>query len=116
MNTCENNNNNNKYNNNNSSSLSTFILHNLHLIKTAAAHRLIVCIVIYMAIRPFLSFSEPSGFGETFFGNIAPVKYHINRKINSCGKVISPFLEDQKITLHAFFNKQHFYKQHQVKF
>ena len=34
--------------------------------------------------------------------NIAPLKYQINTKINSCGKVISSFLEDQKTTLYAF--------------
>ena len=37
-----------------------------------------------------------------FFGNIAPMKYRINTKINSSGKDISSSLEDYK-TLHNFF-------------
>ena len=49
------------------------------------------------------------------FDNVAPMKYRINTKINSHGKVISSCLEGYKTTLHVvvFFFK--FCKQHQVE-
>ena len=45
-------------------------------------------------------FSEPSHFWQHSFGNTASKKYWIDRKINSCGKVIFSCLEDYKTTLH----------------
>ena len=41
------------------------------------------------------------------------MKYGINTKINSCGRVISSCLEDYKTIL--FFYNYHFYKQHQAE-
>ena len=41
--------------------------------------------LIIFPIPPFL---------ERFFDNIAPMKYRINKKLNSWGKFISLFLED----------------------
>ena len=37
------------------------------------------------------------------FVNIAPMKYGVNTKINSCGKIISWCLEDYKMTVHPVF-------------
>ena len=36
----------------------------------------------------------PPSFWRDIFDNIAPLEYRLNTKINSCGKVISSFLED----------------------
>ena len=52
--------------------------------------------------HPFLSLLE-STLLAIFFGKIAPMKYIINTKINSSGKVISSCLEDYKTMLHDFF-------------
>ena len=45
------------------------------------------------AIPPFLSFFRSLCFWQDLFDNIAPMKYQINAKINSCGKVIYSFSE-----------------------
>ena len=50
---------------------------------------------------PFYLFLE-STLLAIFFGKIAPIKYRINTKINSSGKVISSCLKDYKTTLHDF--------------
>ena len=42
-------------------------------------------------------------FRHDFIGKSAPVKYLVNTKIKSCGKVISSCPEDFKTMLHAFF-------------
>ena len=54
----------------------------------------------YMAIplAPLYLFSEPL----TFDNILLAMKYGINTKMNSQGKVISSCLEDYKTTLHAF--------------
>ena len=78
----------------------------------------------YMAIRPFYIFSNPPfiwpppppflyfflplPFWQDFSNNITSLKYQINTKIKSCGKVISSFLENQKTMLHAFFTNNTF--------
>ena len=67
----------------------------------------------YMTIPPFYLFSEPR-FRQDFFDNITPMKYWINTKINSCGKVNSSFLEDWKRVKNNAtwsFYKKYFYKQ-----
>ena len=51
-------------------------------------------------LPPFIFFQTPC-FWQDFSDNIAPMKYQINTKINSCGKVIFSFLEDLKTTLNA---------------
>ena len=61
---------------------------------------------------PLLHFFRTSHFWEDSSENIAPLKYQVNTNINSFGKVISSFFRTKKIMLHAFFCKQHFYKQH----
>ena len=57
---------------------------------------------------PFYLFLEPTLLA-IFFSNIALMKYRINTKINSSGKVISSSLEDYKTMLLDLFNMQHFY-------
>ena len=52
---------------------------------------------------PFLSFFWTPCFWQQFFDNVTPMKYRINIKINSCGKVISSSVEDKKTALHDFF-------------
>ena len=47
-------------------------------------------------------FSEPPMFCQHFFDNITPMKYEINTKINSLGKVILSCLEHYKTKLCAF--------------
>ena len=47
---------------------------------------------------PFLYFFQTHCFWQDFSGYIAPMKYQINTKINSCGKVIFSFSEDFKAT------------------
>ena len=42
------------------------------------------------------------------------MRFGINTKVNSCGKVISSCLEDYKTTLSDFY-KQHVFKQHWAK-
>ena len=44
----------------------------------------------------FLYYLQTSCLWQDFSDNIAPMKYRITTKINSCGKVISLFLEDKK--------------------
>ena len=50
---------------------------------------------------PFYHFWEPTLL-TIFFANIAPMKYRINTKINSSGKVISSCSEDYKTRLNDF--------------
>ena len=46
---------------------------------------------------PFLIFPNASlPFWQDFYDNISPLKYQINTKTNSCGKVISLFLRTRK--------------------
>ena len=47
----------------------------------------------YMAIQPFIFF-RTHHFWEGISIYIASMKYQINTKINSCGKIISSFLKD----------------------
>ena len=49
---------------------------------------------------PFISFFRTFPLLTTLFWNTASKKYWIDRKINSCGKVIFSCLEDYKTTLH----------------
>ena len=56
-----------------------------------------------MAIIHFLSLFGSLHFWQYFFGKSAQIKYQINTKIHSCGKIISSCLEeDCKTMLHAF--------------
>ena len=50
-----------------------------------------------------------------FFGNMDPMVYGLNTKINPYGKVISSCFESCKTTLHSFFYKQFFYMLHRVE-
>ena len=50
-----------------------------------------------VVIPPFYLFSKPTAFDNTFL----KIKYRINTKVNSCGKVISSFRR-LKTTLHCF--------------
>ena len=63
-----------------------------------------------MTISLFLSFSKLPLLTRPLFGNIIPLKYQINTKINSWGKVISSFLRRLK----RLFHRKQFYKQHQT--
>ena len=48
---------------------------------------------------PLLQTPPPPLYGhpQDFFYNITPMKHRINRKINSCGKVMSSFLNTEKL-------------------
>ena len=65
-----------------------------------------------ISLSALLIFFPNPIFWENFFDNICPMKYQISAKINSCSKVTSSFLEDQK----CCFYKKYFYKQHQTEF
>ena len=54
------------------------------------------------SFSPLYHFLEPALLTISF-GNIGPMKYRINAKINSSGKVISSCSEDYKTTVHNFF-------------
>ena len=54
-------------------------------------------------IPPSIGNRLPIWSSPFFPGNIARLKYWINTKVNSCSKVFSSFLEEEKTTLHAFF-------------
>ena len=58
---------------------------------------------------PFFIFYETPTIDSTFFDNIVSMKYGSNTKINSCGKIVFSFLEDQN-NVTCFFYKKHFYK------
>ena len=63
----------------------------------------------------FFSFFRTPRILARLFGQYRANEIRIRTKINSCGKVVSSFLEYLKITLRAFFIKKYFDKPHQTE-
>ena len=74
----------------------------------------------YMFIPPLYLFPNPpllSHFWKNLFGNIVPMKYGINTKIDSCGKIVSLCLEEvYKTTLQPLFISNTFISDTRLRF
>ena len=74
----------------------------------------------YMFIPPLYLFPNPPllpHFWKNLFGNIVPMKYGINTKIDSCGKIVSLCLEEvYKTTLQPLFISNTFISDTRLRF